>query len=1140
MRTISPTFTVARFEIKTLLRSWFFRIFSAIAIIIITFFNFILFPEGSRNLLSSRTMLGGIPYLNVYLLNIVQSIIAVFLSSDFLGRDKKLDTTEVVYVRNMSNFQYVVGKTLGIFAVFGLLNLVVLLISLVFNFISPDAGFSLKLYVLYPLLISFPTLLFILGLSFFLMMIIRNQAVTFIVLLGYIAVDLFYLQYNTYGIWDYIGFFTPMAYSSFTGLENISTILSIRIGYVLLGLAFILFTVFKLPRLNQGRRIPVSLIFGILFFALGITGLFSVFQKNRIKEAGIASMKLIEENLPDSEPYRIDNYDIQLVFDKASISVKNSFDVNAVNTNNIKNKLQFFFNNGLTIQKVTIDGKEAQFTRKLDLLTINNPSPKDSIHVVLEYQGVPNEKYAYFNIKSDDRQYSTRYDLLLAGSKSLFVDDKYLLLTKESFWYPIVAERNCFRMSSFFNAKISVTNHKNLAVICPGVRTEDGSDKVTFTFEVPIPKIPVVIGNYTKKSITVDSVEYNVFMKPKNDLFSKYFQQIGDTLPGIIRDMKSDYERKLGLKYPYQSLNIVEVPLHFHSYFRSWSLTNENTQPGMVFLTERGLNVSGLNLANSQSMYKRFRQRQGNEINEKDMEVSLFEQFIGNVFTNSTGGFGPGRGIQIFTQNNLGRTLDSWSQFSIFPLYYNYVYAFKESGLPIYNMSLESYMISRVNSDDIMRPGQQLNSNDEAVLALKENKDKLTDLVDRDDLDFNLSDILIAIGDNKLALLQSQIGISKFGNFVDSVLNSNKFNYLQTNVFNDSSSTSMVTDNIQLASYIFNSAKAYAFMDNNVKRYFVGIKVANTSHIDGAVKLSIYGGNNSSSSQGGGFGGPPGGGGGPSDGGGGPPGGGFGGPPGGGMSVSYENVYLIGQKKCAYLGIILDYAPRMMVVNSYLSENIPSENKFFLADFKDAPAGFAAFNGEKVLKDDAVRFEEADEIIVDNEDAGFSIEAGVKQNTLKEYLNRSSDEGVGKYKDFNMFRPASRWTLVLNSDGFGKYAKSFVYKEGGRGSTNVKFTATIPKSGTYEVYAMIPSERLVRGFGPPGSRDNSNREKATFSYTVTSDDGIETVEVPTDSRESDWQFVGEYYFSKGKASVELSDKTSNRIVVADAVKWIRK
>ncbi len=1136
MNILSPVFTVARFEIKTLLRSWFFRIFSAIALIIITFFNIMLFPEGSRNLLSSRVMMGGIPYLNLYLLNIVQAIIAVFLSSDFLGRDKKLDTTEVVYVRNMTNFQYVVGKTIGIFSVFILLNITVLFISLIFNFISPDAGFLLKLYALYPLLISFPTLLFILGLSFFLMMIIRNQAVTFIVLLGYIAVDLFYLKFNTYGLWDYIGFYTPMAYSSFTGLANVSSVFAIRFGYAMLGLAFILFTVYKLPRLDQGRKIPGSLIAGIAVFILGGFCLFSVYQLNKENESGIASMKLLEEQLTDSQPYYIDNYDIKLKHQQKTISVVNSFVLKAKQDGVLDNSLQFLFNNGLNIKKITVDGESVEYNRNLDLITIKCPSAKDSVKIEMEYEGIPNEKYAYFNIKSDDREYSTRYDLLLAGSQSQFVTNNYLLLTKESFWYPIVAERNAFRMSSFFSAKIAVKKESKLTAICPGLKSSSDSDWDVFQSEVPIPKIPVVIGEYTKKSITVDSVQYNVFMHPGNDLYSQYFQQLGDTLPGLIRNMKEDYERKLELKYPYHSLNIIEVPMHFHGYFRPWSLTNENTQPGMVFLPERGLNVSGLNIANSRSMYKRFSERRGNEVDEKEMEVSLFEQFIGNVFTSSSGGFGPGRGIQIFTQNNLGRTLDSWSKFSLFPLYYNYVYAFNETGLPIYSMSMESYMVNRVNSEDIMRPGQQLNSNDEAVLALKENKEQLVDLIDRDDLDFNLSDILIAIGDNKLALLQSQIGISKFGNFVDSVLEENKFTYLNTNVFMDSTSLEEGTDDIKLASYVFNSAEAYSFTDDNQTRYFVGIKLANTSDIDGAIKVSIYGGAGGSSSGGGGFGGPPGGGG---DGGG-PPGGGFGGPPGGGMSVSYENVYLVGKKESAYLGMILDYAPRMMVVNSYLSENIPSDNKISLADFKEAPAGFKAFNGLKYLDKGAVRFEEDDEIIVDNEDAGFSIEGGVKQNTLKEYLSKSSDDGSGKYKDFNMFRPSTKWALVLNSDAFGKYAKSFVYKEAGTGSTKVKFKANITKSGTYEVYAMIPSERLVRGFGPPGQRNDNNGEKKTFSYTVTSDDGIETVEVATDSRESDWQFVGEYYFSEGEASVELTDKTTNRIVVADAVKWIKK
>lgn len=55
-----------------------------------------------------------IPYLILLLLNTGQAVIAIFLASDFLKRDKKLDTSEVFYVRPLSNAEYVIGKIWGI------------------------------------------------------------------------------------------------------------------------------------------------------------------------------------------------------------------------------------------------------------------------------------------------------------------------------------------------------------------------------------------------------------------------------------------------------------------------------------------------------------------------------------------------------------------------------------------------------------------------------------------------------------------------------------------------------------------------------------------------------------------------------------------------------------------------------------------------------------------------------------------------------------------------------------------------------------------------------------------------------------------------------------------------------------------
>ncbi len=123
--------SVAKYEQKTLLRSWFFRIFAILAIVGLISFNLgtLLFAEGS-GIWALRALPSSIPYVNLLFLNVVQAIIAIFLASDFLKRDKKLDTTEVIYMRPMSNGEYVIGKTLGNLGVFIALNIIILLIAL--------------------------------------------------------------------------------------------------------------------------------------------------------------------------------------------------------------------------------------------------------------------------------------------------------------------------------------------------------------------------------------------------------------------------------------------------------------------------------------------------------------------------------------------------------------------------------------------------------------------------------------------------------------------------------------------------------------------------------------------------------------------------------------------------------------------------------------------------------------------------------------------------------------------------------------------------------------------------------------------------------------------------------------------------
>ena len=148
MRAIHNIIAVAKYESITLSRSWFFRIFPFYHWSL-SFYNFgtqsgvVGWPNGDMIALPSM-----IPFTNLYIINLAQAI-AVFLASEFLKQDKKLDTTEVVYMCSITNADYVIGKTLGNLWVFVMLNAIALGMVAIFNIASPYTRFNFLPYIYY-------------------------------------------------------------------------------------------------------------------------------------------------------------------------------------------------------------------------------------------------------------------------------------------------------------------------------------------------------------------------------------------------------------------------------------------------------------------------------------------------------------------------------------------------------------------------------------------------------------------------------------------------------------------------------------------------------------------------------------------------------------------------------------------------------------------------------------------------------------------------------------------------------------------------------------------------------------------------------------------------------------------------------
>ena len=243
---------IARYEVKLVKRSWLFRIFAILALLFISAIM-LGYQTGIVNRMDNlwpRIAVSSLmPFCNTYFYNIAQSVIVVFLAGSFLKRDKKLDTAEVIYVRPMSNADYIVGKTWGIVKVFITLNIITLLFTAFLNILINKSPFDLFPYLFYLLTISVPSLLFVLGLSFTAMCILKNQAVTFIVMLGIIGTVFFYLTDTLYGVFDFFGVNIPAIFSDVTGHADLRLFLLQRFSYLLAGIGLISMTIALVKRL---------------------------------------------------------------------------------------------------------------------------------------------------------------------------------------------------------------------------------------------------------------------------------------------------------------------------------------------------------------------------------------------------------------------------------------------------------------------------------------------------------------------------------------------------------------------------------------------------------------------------------------------------------------------------------------------------------------------------------------------------------------------------------------------------------------------------------------------------------------------------------------------------------------------------
>jgi hypothetical protein len=1146
MATLRTIVTIAWFEMLILFRSWFFRIFGILILLFLLAMNIGLLSDNGGEW-AIKAIPANIPYFNTLILGLSQSFIAMFLALDFLKRDKKLDTSEVIYTRSMTNWAYIWGKSLGIFTVFFVLNILVLLLTLIINLILPDLPVDFMAYLYYPVLISIPALIFILGLSFIVMSLVKNQAIALVVLLGYTGLVMFFGKDHYDYVFDFIGYRLPLVHSELIGFGFEGKLLLQRLIYLLLGLSFINASILLLKRLPQSKVLTASAwVIMIAMAAGGLTALLIHTGETRRDIRYREELIALNDNHNSIPLLSPENTTLSVSHQGKSIQVEARLSL--VNHGNLPvTKTVFALNPGLTLDKLLVDGSEVSFERNEHLILFSMPSPVQPgghADMIFSYSGGIDERVCYLDIKKEQAAEKYGPDFMIAIRKRFaIVEPEYVLLTPESVWYPLPGVLHGSNLSvmpawNFSRYTVAVETRDNLQPIVQGPGELTGNQWI-FTPENQLPGVTLIIGPYEKKALSTATADFELNLIEGHDTFSAVMDSVTDTLPRYVGDMMQDLERSLGLKFSYERLRLVEVPVQFYSYSRLWIKNRDFLQPEMILLPERG---SMLSLAGFAQEYRRSEKRtkaNDESLSEKELQLRVLRNFF-------TENFIPGTNDMRFRFDPSSRSVTATNEklYSLFPLFYTFVSHLESDQYPILNTALEAYITN--TGDQMMGFGGMttsgLNNSEQANVELQ---GKSFEQLLRSDIDNDaLRKVIDAKGKYFFTYLEAVAGSTDFMPFLlDEMeryryrqlhLDSLSANFMERFGFNVDSLAAAWFTAKSLPGFLIGNVRVIEVQQDDRTRYQMLFNVSNPSDESGLLQITLRSGGR----------------------------GGFGGGRGGGMSGgmgrggasfalagrnSGTDKFLVVPAKTAYqVAYVLDDQPRAMSVNTLVSTNLPSTISYPFPQLEQI-RGFEPFDGLKPI-DLFYSVSTPGDIIVDNEDIGFSVLGQATESRLVRWLKINKKDESLPYQSMTFWRPPQFWTPIIQSGFYGELIRSAVYVKSGDGGLTAEWRTLLTKPGYYDIYAYINPMTARMGMrmgggpgGQGGGRGGAPQEISDeYHFTVYHDEGTDEVTLALKTAETGWNHLGSFYYSADTAKVSLNDKNSGRTVVADAVKWVKQ
>jgi hypothetical protein len=235
----------------------------------------------------------------------------------------------------------------------------------------------------------------------------------------------------------------------------------------------------------------------------------------------------------------------------------------------------------------------------------------------------------------------------------------------------------------------------------------------------------------------------------------------------------------------------------------------------------------------------------------------------------------------------------------------------------------------------------------------------------------------------------------------------------------------------------------------------------------------------------------------------------------------------LGGREAMEVGVVTSMPPRELWLQPYLALNRTDVRLTLPRVDQQEPGKLGPFVGAR-----ASTWRPADtmDVTVDDLDPGFSVQAdqaqtGIRLASAFNVFGAASelDGGLPEFSAPAGTGRPSQWSRLVAPLGWGKYRRTVAAVQNGSGTRRAVFTASLPRAGRWRLAYHLPAGVLP--------------SLGTYDLTLRAGDTARALEFDGAAAEGGWNTLGEFDVPAGEVRLEVSDRSSGRLVVADAVRW---